>query len=146
VTRLIGINHVALEVGDLEQALEFYGRLFEFELRGRVPGMAFLDMGDQFLALAQGDRSGPPDTRRHFGLVVDDREAVRRALREENAEIIPRRKGLSFRDPWGNEVEVVQYSDIQFLKAPDVLATLGLARLGKSEAALAELRDKGLLA
>jgi catechol 2,3-dioxygenase-like lactoylglutathione lyase family enzyme len=145
VTRLIGINHVALEVGDLEQALEFYGRLFEFELRGRVPGMAFLDMGDQFLALAQGDRSGPHDTRRHFGLVVDDREAVRRALREEDAEIIPRRKGLSFRDPWGNEVEVVQYSDIQFTKSPEVLAALGLARLGKSESALAELRDKGLL-
>ena len=145
MTRLIGINHVALEVGDLEEALEFYGRLFEFELRGRVPGMAFLDMGDQFIALAEGDRSGPPDAKRHFGLVVDDREAVRRALKEEDAEIIPRRKGLSFRDPWGNEVEVVQYSDIQFLKAPEVLAELGLARLGKSEAALAELRDKGLL-
>jgi catechol 2,3-dioxygenase-like lactoylglutathione lyase family enzyme len=143
VTRLIGINHVALEVGDLEQALEFYGRLFEFELRGRVPGMAFLDMGDQFLALAEG-RAGPPDAKRHFGLVVDDREAVRRALRQADAEIIPRRKGLSFRDPWGNEVEVVQYSDIQFTKVPAVLAALGLGRLGKSEAALAELRDKGL--
>jgi lactoylglutathione lyase len=145
VTRLVGINHVAIEVGDLDKALEFYGRLFELELRGRVPGMVFLDMGDQFLALVEGTRSGPPDTRRHFGLVVDDREAVRRALREEDAEIIPRRKGLSFRDPWGNEVEVVQYSDIQFMKAPEVLAELGLARLGKSEAALAELRDKGLL-
>jgi lactoylglutathione lyase len=145
VARPIGINHVALEVGDLDEALEFYGRLFELELRGRVPGMAFLDMGDQFLALAQGDRSGPPDTRRHFGLVVDDREAVRRALQAEKAEIIPRRRGLSFRDPWGNEVEVVQYSDVQFTKEPEVLAGMGFDHLGKSEAAIAELREKGLL-
>src|SRR3954466_2957152 len=145
VARPVGINHVALEVGDLDEALEFYGRLFELELRGRVPGMAFLDMGDQFLALAQGERSGPPDTRRHFGLVVDDREALRRALQAENAEIIPRRHGLSFRDPWGNEVEVVQYSDVQFTKAPEVRAGMGLDNLGKSEAALAELREKGLL-
>jgi catechol 2,3-dioxygenase-like lactoylglutathione lyase family enzyme len=145
VPRLVGINHVALEVGDLDEALEFYGRLFDLELRGRVPGMVFLDMGDQFLALAQGDRSGPPDTRRHFGLVVDDREAVRRALQAENAEIIPRRRGLSFRDPWGNEVEVVQYSDVQFMKEPGVLTGMGFEHLGKSESALAELREKGLL-
>ena len=143
VSRLIGINHVALEVGDLEQALDFYGGLFEFELRGRVPGMAFLDMGDQFLALAEG-REGSTDDKRHFGLVVDDREAVRRALKDTEAEMIPRRHGLSFRDPWGNEVEVVQYSDIQFTKAPGVLSGMGLDRLGKSEAALAELREKGL--
>ena len=144
MARLVGINHVALEVGDLEQALEFYGRLFEFELRGRVPGMAFLDMGDQFIALAEG-RAGPPDAKRHFGLVVDDREAVRRALQETEAEIIPRRRGLSFRDPWGNEVEIVQYSDIQFTKESGVLAGMGLERLGKSESAIAELREKGLL-
>jgi catechol 2,3-dioxygenase-like lactoylglutathione lyase family enzyme len=143
VARLVGINHVALEVGDLDQALEFYGRLFEFELRGRVPGMAFLDMGDQFLALSAG-RDGPTDDRRHFGLVVDDREAVRRALDGTDAEIIPRRHGLSFRDPWGNEVEIVQYSDIQFSKAPEVLRGMRLDQLGKSEAALAELREKGL--
>jgi lactoylglutathione lyase len=145
VARPIGINHVALEVGDLDEALDFYGRLFDLEMRGRVPGMAFLDMGDQFLALAQGERSGPPDNRRHFGLVVDDREAVRRALQDTEAEIIPRRHGLSFRDPWGNEVEIVQYSDIQFTKEPGVLAGMGLERLGKSESAIAELREKGLL-
>jgi lactoylglutathione lyase len=145
VARPVGINHVALEVGDLDEALGFYGRLFDLELRGRVPGMAFLDMGDQFLALAQGERSGPPDTRRHFGLVVDDREAVRRALQAEDAEIIPRRHGLSFRDPWGNEVEIVQYSDIQFMKERGVLKGMDLERLGKSEAALAELLEKGLL-
>ena len=143
MARLIGINHVALEVGDLKQALEFYRGLFQFELRGQAPGMAFLDMGDQFLALAEG-RAAPQDEKRHFGLVVDDREAVRRALKGTEAEVIPRRHGLSFRDPWGNEVEVVQYSDIQFRKAPEVLSGMGLDRLGKSEAALAELREKGL--
>jgi lactoylglutathione lyase len=144
VPRLVGINHVALEVGDLDEALEFYGGLFEFELRGRVPGMAFLDMGDQFLALSAG-REAPSDDRRHFGLVVDDREAVRRALGGTDAEIIPRRHGLSFRDPWGNEVEILQYSDVQFMKTPEVLSGMGLDHLGKGDAALAELREKGLL-
>src|SRR5919107_6014973 len=113
--RLVGINHVALEVGDLDEALAFYGRVFDFELRGRVPGMAFLDMGDQFLALAEG-RAQPPDPERHFGLVVDDKEAVRGALEQAGAEIVPTR-GLRFVDPWGNNVEVVQYDEIQFSKA-----------------------------
>jgi lactoylglutathione lyase len=121
--RMVGINHVVLEVGDLDEALEFYGRIFDFELRGRVPGMAFLDMGDQFLVLAEGSSHA------HFGLVVDDGEKV------------PER---NFRDPWGNWVQVVEYEDIQFSKAPEVLAGMGLADLGKSEAALRELREKGL--
>jgi lactoylglutathione lyase len=142
VPRLVGINHVVLEVDDLEQALDFYGRLFELELRGRVPGMAFIDMGDQFLVLAAG-RSQPPDEGRHFGLVVDDREEVRRRLEEAGAEIL-RGRGLDFRDPWGNHVQVVQYSDIQFSKSPTVLAGMGLDRLQKGESALRELRDKGL--
>ena len=140
--RLVGINHVVLEVDDLEQALDFYGRLFELELRGRVPGMAFIDMGDQFLVLAAG-RSQPPDEGRHFGLVVDDREGVRRRLEDAGAEIL-RGRGLDFRDPWGNHVQVVQYSDIQFSKTPAVLAGMGLDGLEKSESALRELRDKGL--
>jgi catechol 2,3-dioxygenase-like lactoylglutathione lyase family enzyme len=128
IARLVGINHVVLEVGDLEEALEFYARIFEFELRGRVPGMAFIDMGDQFLVLAEG-RSQPPDGKRHFGLVVDDRSQL--AERD-------------FVDPWGNRVQVVQYSDIQFSKTPEVLAGMGLDGLAKSESALRELREKGL--
>jgi lactoylglutathione lyase len=136
VARLVGINHVALDVGDLEEALEFYDRLFDFELRGRVPGMAFLDMGDQFLALAERDAPGAGG---HFGLVVDDKEAVRRRAEEAGAEIVPTR-GLRFRDPWGNDVEVVQYSDIQFTKAPG----MGFDDLDKSESAIQELREKGL--
>jgi lactoylglutathione lyase len=140
--RLVGINHVVLEVDDLDEALDFYGRLFEVELRGRVPGMAFIDMGDQFLVLAAG-RSQAPDEHRHFGLVVDDREAVRRRLEEAGAEIL-RGRGLDFRDPWGNRVQVVEYSDIQFSKTPAVLAGMGLAGLEKSESALRELHDKGL--
>jgi catechol 2,3-dioxygenase-like lactoylglutathione lyase family enzyme len=140
--RLVGINHVVLEVGDLEEALAFYGRLFAVELRGRVPGMAFVDMGDQFLVLAEG-RSQEPDGERHFGLVVDDRDEVRRRLQEAGAEILGGR-GLDFRDPWGNHVQVVQYSDVQFSKTPQVLAGMGVDGLGKSPAALGELREKGL--
>ena len=140
--RAVGINHVALEVGDLEAALEFYGRLFELELRGRVPGMAFIDMGDQFIALSEG-RTQPPDSARHFGLVVDDREAVRAALAETEAEVLPSR-GLDFRDPWGNHVQVVEYGDIQFSKTSAVLRGMGMPSLGKTPEALAELREKGL--
>ena len=140
--RLVGINHVALEVGDLDAALDFYGRLFEVRLRGRVPGMAFVDMGDQFIALAQtggADRDGA----RHFGLVVDDREAVRDALQETDAELLPGR-GLDFLDRWGNHVQVVAYREIQFTKDAAILAGMGLGDLEKSTEALRELRDKGL--
>jgi catechol 2,3-dioxygenase-like lactoylglutathione lyase family enzyme len=141
--KLLGVNHVALEVADLDEALEFYGRIFQFELRGRMSGMAFLDMGDQFLALSEG-RSQPPDTDRHFGLVVDDKEAVREALREAGVDPAPGR-GLNFRDPWGNLVQVVDYRDIQFTKAPNVLRGMGLEALKKRPEARAELRAKGLL-
>lgn len=140
--RLVGINHVALEVGDLDAALEFYGRLFAFELRGRGPGMAFLDLGDQFLALAEGREQGPDDDR-HFGLVVDDREAVRAALRDAGVALMPGR-GVRFLDPWGNAVEIVEYGEIQFTKAAPVLAGMSLGDLEKTEAARAELAKKGL--
>ena len=139
--RLVGINHVALEVDDIDRALEFYGRLFDLRLRGRSPGAAFVDVGDQFVALMQG-RSQPPDRARHFGLVVDDKEAARRALEEAGVEILPGRR-LDFLDPFGNRVEIVQYDQIQFTKAERVLRGMGL-ELGKTEAALAELRAKGL--
>ena len=140
--RLVGINHVALEVDDLEAALAFYGRIFDFTLRGRVPGMAFLDLGDQFLALSEG-RSQRPDAHRHFGLVVDDKERVRRALVESGVEPSGGRN-LRFRDPSGNQVEVVDYADVQFTKERAVLAGMGLGGLRKSDSALAELSEKGL--
>jgi len=140
--RLVGINHVALEVGDLEAALEFYAKVFRFELRGRVPGMAFIDIGDQFIALAEV-RSQASDDSRHFGLVVDDLEAARAALEQAGAEILPGR-GLDFRDPWGNHVQVVEYSRIQFSKTPEILRGMGVGDLAKSQDALAELREKGL--
>jgi catechol 2,3-dioxygenase-like lactoylglutathione lyase family enzyme len=140
--RLVGLNHVALEVGDLDEALAFYGGIFDFELRGRTRGMAFLDMGDQFLALGEG-RTQEPDDHRHFGLVVDSKDAARRALEEAGVEILPGR-GLDFLDPWGNRVQIVEYADIQFAKAPDVLEGMGLEDLEKSERALEELRAKGL--
>ena len=140
--RLVGINHVALEVGSVEDALEFYGRIFELELRGRAGRMAFIDMGDQFIALAEG-RTQPPDRARHFGLVVDDKEATRQALIDAGVELQPGR-GLDFLDPWGNNIQVVDYRDIQFTKAPAVLRGMGLDGLDKSDQALEELRDKGL--
>ena len=139
--RLLGMNHIALEVGDLDEALEFYGSTFHFELRGRTPGMAFIDMGDQFLALSEG-RSQPPDDARHFGLVVDDLDAARAALQEAGAEIRPGR-GLDFVDPWGNLVQVVDYRDIQFTKTDAVLGAMGVD-IEKGESALAELREKGI--
>jgi lactoylglutathione lyase len=140
--RLVGLNHVALEVGDIEEALEFYGRLFKFELRGRGPRMAFIDAGDQFIALTEG-RTQSPDDHRHVGLVVDSKEVVRRALEEMGAEILPGR-GLDFLDPWGNRWQVVEYGEIQFTKAPHILNGMGLGDLKKTEKALDELKKKGL--
>jgi lactoylglutathione lyase len=142
MARLVGINHVALEVGDVGEALEWYGRLFELGLRGRIGDrMAFIDLGDQFVALARG-RTQPPDEARHFGLVVDGKDAVRAAL--EGAGIaVTRVPDCSFRDPWGNHVQVVDYREIQFTKAPEVLRGMGL-ELEKTEQAKAELREKGL--
>ncbi len=137
------MNHVALEVGDVGEALAWYGRVFEFELRGRGSRMAFVDLGDQFIALSEG-RTQSPDANRHLGLVVDDREAARAALEAAGAEILPGR-GLDFRDPWGNRVQVVQYDEVQFTKAPEVLRGMALDGLAKSEQALAELRAKGIL-
>jgi lactoylglutathione lyase len=142
VPRLIGINHVALEVGDIDEALEFYGKIFDFGLRGRSSRMAFIDMGDQFIALAAG-RTQPSDSHRHIGLVVDDKEAARRALEEAGADILPGR-GLDFLDPWGNHFQVVEYGEIQFTKAESILRGMGLDGLEKSEDALEELRAKGL--
>ncbi|MGA8719850.1 MAG: VOC family protein [Solirubrobacteraceae bacterium] len=143
MARLVGINHIALEVDDVDDALAWYGRFFEFELRGRAgPRMAFIDMGDQFIALAAG-RSQPPDDDRHFGLVVDGKEAVRAALRD--AGIAVQASGsLDFEDPWGNHVQVVDYRDIQFTKTPEVLREMTLDGLDKTEAARREIRDRGL--
>jgi lactoylglutathione lyase len=140
--RAIGINHVALEVGDIDEALAWYGRFFAFELRGRRPTMAWIDMGDQFLALSSGRRQ-EPDAERHLGLVVDDKEAVRAALSAAGVQVAPR-GGLRFCDPWGNQVEIVDYRDVQFTKAPAVLQALAPEGLPKSEAARAELARKGL--
>jgi catechol 2,3-dioxygenase-like lactoylglutathione lyase family enzyme len=139
---VVGINHVALEVGELEAALTFYSAIFELRGIEREPGMAFIDMGDQFLALTEG-RSQPADQTRHFGLVVDDRAAARAALEARGIEILPGPR-LDFLDPWGNLIQVVDYRDIQFTKAPNVLHGMGLQHLPKRPAAIRELRAKGL--
>lgn len=137
--RLVGINHVALQVDDIEEAVAFYTDLFEPTAVSRLPGAAFLRMGDQFLALFQrGPRSEEP----HFGLVVDDKQAVRRSLDSAGVEVLPGRF-FDIRDPSGNRVQIVQYDEIQFTKTARVLAGMGL-ELGKSGQALAELRAQGL--
>ena len=141
--RLVGFNHIAIEVGDIEQALDFYGKLFTFELRSREPGMAFIDLGDQFLAL-QETESPSPTGGRHFGLVVEDKEALRAALAEAG-EQVNARGHLRMRDPSGNQIEIVDYRDVQFTKTPAVLRALGVEGISKSERAEKELAEKGLV-
>ena len=140
--RAVGFNHIALEVGDVYEALAFYGRLFEFKLRGKSKDSAFIDLGDQFLALQKGRRQAADDGR-HFGLVVDDKEAVRVALSEAGVKVLPGRF-LDFRDPWGNRIEIVGYDNIQFTKAPNVLRGMGMSDLSKNVKAIKELADKGM--
>ena len=140
--RMVGFNHVALEVGDIDAALTFYGRLFDFELRSRSDSMAFIDLGDQFIAL-QKRRRQPPDDGRHFGLVVDDKERVRQALSAAGVETLAG-PFLDFRDPWGNRIEIVGYDNVQFTKAANVLRGMGLSHLNKNESARKELADKGM--
>jgi lactoylglutathione lyase len=139
---LVGINHIALEVGSVDEALEFYGKIFRFQLRGRHERMAFIDMGDQFMALAEG-RSQKADEARHFGLVVDNAAVVKARLDALGIEILPG-SFLDFMDPWGNRVQIVEYSEIQFTKAPYVLQGMGLQDLKKADAAIEELREKGM--
>jgi lactoylglutathione lyase len=141
--RLIGINHVALEVADLDRSLAFYGSVFELSFRSLSDAAAFVDIGDQFVAFMQVDQRRAADGVRHFGLVVADKEAARRALEAAGAQIVPGRR-LDFLDPDGNRVEIVQYDQIQFTKSPEVLQGMGLPQLGKTDAALSELREKGL--
>ena len=140
--RLVGFNHVALEVGDIEEALAFYRRLFKFELRGKSDTMAFIDLGDQFLALQKG-RKQPADDGRHVGLVVDDKEAARKALAAAGVALVGG-PFLDFRDPWGNRIEIVGYDNIQFTKAPNVLRGMSLTHLAKNEHAKKELAGKGM--
>jgi lactoylglutathione lyase len=140
--RAVGFNHIALEVGDIEEALAFYGRLFDFKLRGKSGTSAFIDLGDQFLALQEG-RTQPSDEGRHFGLVVDDKDAVRKALAEVGIQPLPG-PFLDFLDPWGNRIEIIGYDNVQFTKAPNVLRGMGLTHLTKNERAIKELTEKGM--
>ena len=140
--KVIGFNHIALEVGDIDEALAFYSRLFDFKLRSRTESAAFIDLGDQFLALQKGRRQTPDDDR-HVGLVVDDKQAVRDTLAAAGIEPLAG-PFLDFRDPWGNRVEIVGYENIQFTKASHILRGMGLAHLAKSESAIEELRAKGM--
>ena len=139
--KLVGMNHIALEVGDIDEALAFYGKIFDFTLRSKGKGMAFIDMGDQFINLME-TKDKHEDDGRHFGLVVDDRSAVRELVKAAGGKLLPG-PFLDFLDPWGNRIEVVDYADIQFTKAPHVLRGMRLD-LGKNKGALKELADKGM--
>lgn len=140
--RAIGINHIALEVGDIDEALAFYGGFLNFELRSRSPNAAFIDLGDQFMNFSKGRRQGPDDER-HFGLVVDDRQLVADALETMGVALLPG-PFMDFLDPWGNRIEIIGYAGIQFTKAPHVLKGMGLAGLDKTGEAIAELTEKGM--
>ena len=140
--RAVGINHVALEVGDIDEALDFYGGFLDFEIRSHSENAAFIYFGDQFINFAKG-RSQEPDDKRHFGIAVDDKELVRRTLLEMGVELLGGRF-LDFLDPWGNRVEITTYTNIQFSKADHVLRGMGLEHLEKTDQAIAELREKGM--
>lgn len=113
-TRLVGFTHVAIEVGDIEEALVFYGRLFDFKLRNKSDPMAFIDLGDQFLALQKG-RTQAADDGRHFGLVVDSKERAREALITAGVPVLPG-PFLDFRDPWGTASRL---SDTKIFNSPN---------------------------
>ena len=143
MAQLVGINHVALEVGSVDEALGLWERLFgPLTLRGRIGAMAFVDMGDQFVALSE-PRAQPSDTARHVGIVVADKEAVRANAVAAGLDV-SRPPSLDVRDPWGNFLQIVDYREVQFTKTPEILAAMGLGSLEKSESARAELRAKGL--
>jgi lactoylglutathione lyase len=140
MARALGINHVALDVGSVEEALDFWRALFPaLHLRGHSQRMAFIDLGDQFVGLFEHDVE-PRREHRHFGLVVDDVATVMAAARERGADV----RGNSVGDPWGNRFDVVAYRDVQFMKAEPVLRAQDAMHLAKSDSALAELREKGI--
>jgi catechol 2,3-dioxygenase-like lactoylglutathione lyase family enzyme len=139
--RPVGINHVAVEVSSIDEGLRFFEQLFgEVSLRGRGRSMAFVDLGDQFIALSAGRRQ-PPDEERHIGLVVDGREETLELARAAGLQMLG---DNDFLDPFGNHWQIVDYRDVQFTKTPRILEGMGLSDLDKSERALDELRAKGL--
>ena len=140
--RAVGINHIALEVGEIDEALEFYGSFLEFDVQSRSENAAFIYFGDQFINFSRGRRQGPDDDR-HFGIAVDDKDLVRRTLAEMGVELLDGRF-LDFLDPWGNRVEITTYTNIQFSKADHVLRGMGLGHLKKTDQAIEELRKKGM--
>ena len=141
--KLVGINHVAIEVGNIDEALAWYGQIFDFNLRNRHERSAFIDMGDQFINMTRvPDYRQEGVERRHIGFVVDDRTTVKARAEAAGAKMV---EGpfLDFLDPWGNRIEVVEYSNIQFTKAPNVQRGMGI-KLAKNDNAKKELAEKGM--
>ncbi len=143
--RAVGINHVALEVDNIAEAVAFYAKFIDFEIESQNDTQAFIYFGDQFINFTKGRTQGP-DQERHFGIAVDDKELVRETLIDMGVTFVngPESRFLDFFDPWGNRVEIVTYVKIQFSKADHVLKGMGLEHLKKTDEAIAELSDKGL--
>ena len=138
----IGINHVALEVGNIAEALAFYGRILNFTITSQSENAAFIYFGDQFINFAKG-RAQVPDEKRHFGIAVDNKELVRDTLIEMGVALFGGRF-LDFLDPWGNRVEITTYTNIMFSKSTAVLRGMGMDHLQKTDESLAELDKHGL--
>ena len=141
--RLVGINHVAIEVADIDAALAWYAQIFDFTLRGKGERNAFIDMGDQFINMTRvPDYQAEGVERRHIGFVVDDRSRIIELAKAAGARMV---EGpfLDFLDPWGNRLEIIEYSNIQFTKAPNVQRGMGL-KLAKNDNAKKELAEKGM--
>ena len=140
--RPVGINHIALEVGDIAEAMAFYKGFLDFEIAWQSSDTAFVYFGDQFINFMTPRRQGP-DEGRHFGIAVDDKQAAIARLEDMGVELLPGRF-TDFLDPWGNRVELTTYTNIQFTKADHVLKGMGLGHLEKTEGAVAELAAKGM--
>ena len=138
----IGINHIALEVGNIAEALAFYGSFLNFTITSQSEDAAFIYFGDQFINFSKG-RTQPPDEKRHFGIAVDDKELVRNTLTKMDVALLGGRF-LDFLDPWGNRIEITTYTNIMFSKTTTILRGMGMDHLQKTDEALSELDKHGL--
>jgi len=138
----IGINHIALEVGNIAEALAFYGSFLNFTITSQSEDAAFIYFGDQFINFSKG-RTQTPDEKRHFGIAVDDKELVRNTLTKMDVALLGGRF-LDFLDPWGNRIEITTYTNIMFSKTTTILRGMGMDHLQKTDEALSELDKHGL--
>ncbi len=138
----IGINHIALEVGNIAEALAFYGSFLNFTITSQTEDAAFIYFGDQFINFAKG-RTQASDEKRHFGIAVDDKELVRNTLTQMDVTLLGG-QFLDFLDPWGNRIEITTYTNIMFSKTTAILRGMDMDHLQKTDQALGQLNKHGL--